>query len=181
MIFRGLTRPLDSNSLRVYNIVNDCAKGLFVGEEGEVKVERSIEIAATPQQIWPFFVDPEKVLQWSITFREFQYTAERKSGVGTSLYIEEKAAGPLMKMDFQIVEWVENEKVRLRMISGGPMKSYEQLWTLSPTDSGTVFTFHEEIVFPLGVIGRLIGLAGQGSSYRTVARMQEKLKSLVEA
>ena len=155
----------------------------YHGKEGEnkMKIEKSIEIAAPPERIWPFFINPEKVLQWSITFREFQYTGEQRRGVGTPLYIEEKASGPLMKMNFEIIEWVENERIRLKMISGAPIKSYEQLWTLAPTDSGTEFTFFEEIIFPLGVIGKLIGLAGQGSSYKFVTEMQSKLKSLVES
>jgi uncharacterized protein YndB with AHSA1/START domain len=146
-----------------------------------MKIEKSIEIAAPPKQIWPFFTDPEQVLQWSITFRKFQYTGEQRRGVGTPLYIEEKAGGPQMKMNFEITEWAENEKLRLKMISGAPAKSYEQLWTLAPTDSGTEFTFFEEIIYPLGVIGKLIGLAGQGSLHKVVTEMQSKLKSLVEA
>lgn len=146
-----------------------------------MKIEKSIEIATPPERIWPFFVDPEKVIKWSITFRKYQYTGDQISGVGTTLYIEEKAGGPLMKMNFEITEWVENEKIRLKMISGASLKSYEQLWTLAPTNSGSEFTFYEEIVFPLGVIGKLIGLVSQGSSYKFVAEMQSKLKSLVEA
>lgn len=146
-----------------------------------MKMERTIEIAAPPERIWQFFIDPEKVLQWSITFRKFQYTGEQRRGVGAPLYIEEKAGGPLMKMNFEITEWVENEKIRLKMISGAPLKSYEQLWTLAPTDSGSEFTFYEEIIFPLGVIGKLIGSVSQGSSYKFVTEMQSKLKSLVEA
>ncbi len=146
-----------------------------------MKIEKSIEIATPPERIWPFFVDPEKVIKWSITFRKYQYTGDQISGVGTTLYIEEKAGGPLMKMHFEITEWVENEKIRLKMISGASLKSYKQLWTLAPTNSGSEFTFYEEIVFPLGVIGKLIGLVSQGSSYKFVAEMQSKLKSLVEA
>lgn len=146
-----------------------------------MKIEKSIEIAAPPERIWPFFIDPEKVLQWSITFREFQFTGEQRGGVGTPLYIEEKASGPLMKMNFEITEWAENERLRIKMLSGAPLKSYEQLWTLAPTDSGTEFSFFEEIIFPLGVIGKLIGLVGQGASYKFVTEMLAKLKSLVEA
>jgi hypothetical protein len=67
------------------------------------------------------------------------------------------------------------------MASGASLKSYEQLWILTPTDSGTVFTFFEEIVFPLGFIGKLIGSMTQGSSNQFVVEMQSKLKSLVEA
>jgi hypothetical protein len=87
----------------------------------------------------------------------------------------------LMKMNFELTEWVENERMRLKMISGAPLKSYEQLWTLTPTESGTEFTFFEEIIFPFGVLGKLIAWAGQGSSYKFVTEMQSKLKLLVEA
>jgi uncharacterized protein YndB with AHSA1/START domain len=145
-----------------------------------MKIEKSIEIAAPPERIWPYFTDPEKILQWSITFRKFEYTSEHQHGVGTPIYIEEKAAGPVMKMNFEITEWVENEKIRLKMISGASLKSYEQLWTLTPIDSGTDFTFFEMIIFPLGILGRLIGFFGQGSYNRLVTEMQSKLKSLVE-
>ena len=86
-----------------------------------------------------------------------------------------------MKMNFEVTEWVENKRIRLKMISGASLKSYEQLWTLSPTDTGTEFTFYEEIVFPLGVIGKLGGLVTQGSSNKFVMEMQAKLKSIVEA
>ena len=146
-----------------------------------MRIEKSIEIAAPPERIWPFLIDPEKVLQWSITFRTFQYIGEQRRGVGTPLYIEEKATGPLMKMNFEVTEWVENERIRLKMISGAPLKSYEQLWTLSATTSGSEFTFLEEIVFPLGIIGKLIGLVGQASSEKFVTEIQSKLKSLAEA
>ena len=146
-----------------------------------MKIERTIRIAAPPERIWQFFTDPAKVVQWSITFMKYQFAGEQRRGVGTRLYIEEKASGPLMKMNFEITEWVENERFRFKLISGAPLKSYEQLWTLVPTESGTEFTFFEEIIFPLGVIGRLIGLAGQGSSNKFVTEMQAKLKSLVEA
>ena len=146
-----------------------------------MRIQKSIEISAPPERIWSFFIDPEKILQWSITFNEFEYTGEQRSGVGTPIYIEEKASGPLMKMNFEIIEWTENERIRLKMISGASLKSYEQLWTLTPTDSGTEFTFFEEIIFPLGVIGKLIGLFAQGGSNKLVTDMQAKLKSLVEA
>jgi uncharacterized protein YndB with AHSA1/START domain len=145
-----------------------------------MKIERSIEISAPPERIWPYFVEPENILQWSITFREFRFTGEPQYGLGAPVYIEEKASGPLMKMNFEITEWAENERIRLKMISGAPLKSYEQLWTLQPTDTGTVFTFFEEIVFPLGILGKLIGFVGKGSSYKYVTEMQSILKSLVE-
>ena len=87
-----------------------------------MKIEKSIEIAAPPERIWPFFIDPEKVLRWSITFIKFQYAGDQQSGIGTPLYIEEKASGPLMKMNFEVTEWKENE--RLQVLRSSHMSRY---------------------------------------------------------
>ena len=146
-----------------------------------MKIQKSIEINAPPEKIWPFFVEPEKVLQWYSTFRKFEYTSNQHSGVGTPVYIEEQAVGPLMKMHFKATEWEENKKLALRMVSGSGVKSYHQVWLLENIPSGSRFTFMEEIELPMGIIGKLIGLIAQKMSETTVNKIQLKLKALVEA
>ena len=146
-----------------------------------MRIQKTIEIEAAPEKVWPFFVEPEKVLQWYITFKPFEYTGSQREGVGTPLYIEEQAAGLTMKMHFEVTDWKENEKLCLRMVSGSGAKSYQQMWSLEPTPAGSCFTFAEEIVFPLGIVGRLIGFFGQRVSSATVEKIQAGLKSLVEA
>ena len=74
-----------------------CANGFQVKGKN-MKIQRAIEINAPPEKIWPFFVEPEKVLQWCITFKKFEYANDQQSGKGTSLYIEEEAGGRLSKM-----------------------------------------------------------------------------------
>lgn len=86
-----------------------------------------------------------------------------------------------MKMNFEVTEWAENEAVGLRMTSGPMLKSYVQRWTLQRTASGSTFTFMEELVFPWGPIGKLIGRMTQGSSEAFIDRMLPKLKALAEA
>ena len=120
-------------------------------------------------------------MQWCITFKKFEYTSDQHSGVGTPVYIEEQAGGPLMKMKFEISEWKENEAVALRMISGPMMKSYEQFWKLETTPSGSRINFTEAIEFSLGVIGKLLDSMEARSSVGTIDKMLVKLKSLVEA
>ena len=146
-----------------------------------MKVQKSIEIAAPPDKIWPFLIEPEKILKWCITFLKFEYTGEERSGVGTTFYLEEKAGGPLMKLNFRITEWVENERVAFSMISGTFVKGYEQSWTVEATPSGIRFTFMEEVKLPYGIIGKIMGLFGQRGSEATVGKMLPKLKSLAEA
>jgi len=146
-----------------------------------MRVQKAIEINTPPEIIWSFFVEPEKVLQWCITFKRFEYIDNRRSGVGTPLYIEEQAGGGLTKMQFEVTEWKENEKLALRMVSGASYVSYDQHWSLVPIPLGSRFTFMEEIIFPHGLIGKLIGLIAQRMSAGTVEKMLTKLKALAEA
>jgi uncharacterized protein YndB with AHSA1/START domain len=146
-----------------------------------MRVQKAIEVNVPANKVWPFFVEPEKIMQWCITFKKFEYTSNQHSGVGTPLYIEEQAGGPLMKMRFEITEWKENEIVTLRMVSGPMMKSYEQFWKLEPTPSGSRINFMEDIEFSLRVIGRLLDSIEARASVGTIDKMLVKLKSLVEA
>jgi uncharacterized protein YndB with AHSA1/START domain len=146
-----------------------------------MEVQKSIEIAATPQKIWPFLVEPDKILKWCITFKKFQYTTGQRSGVGTPFYVEEKAGGPLMKLNFTVMEWVENKKLAIRMTSGNFVKGYEQWWTIEPITSGSRFNFAEDVKMPMGILGCLIGFLGRSSSENHVKEMLTKLKTLAEA
>jgi uncharacterized protein YndB with AHSA1/START domain len=146
-----------------------------------MRVQKAIEVNVPANRVWPFFVEPEKIMQWCITFKKFEYTSNQHSGVGTPLYIEEQAGGPLMKMKFEISEWKENEAVTLRMVSGPMMKSYEQFWKLEPTPSGSRINFMEDIEFSLGVIGKLLDPIEARSSVGTIEKMLVKLKGLVES
>ena len=146
-----------------------------------MKVQDSIEITAPQEKIWPFLVEPDNVLKWCKTFKKFEYTTQQRSGVGTPFYVEEKAGGPLMKLNFAATEWVENKKLAFKMTSGTGVKNYEQIWTLEPTASGSTFTFAEEVELPFGIIGNLIGAILKHSSEAHVKQMQIELKSLAEA
>lgn len=145
-----------------------------------MKVHRSIEIEAPPEKIWPFLVESDKILKWCITFIKFEYTNEQRSGVGGTFYLEEKAGGPLMKLNFRITEWIKNKRIAFSMISGNFVKGYDQSWTLETVPSGSKFTFMEEVTLPYGIIGKIIGSIGQHGSEATVGKMLPKLKNLAE-
>lgn len=146
-----------------------------------MKVQKSIEINASPERIWTYIVEPEKVLRWCITYKRFEYTSDQRSGAGTPLYIEEQAGGGLTKMQFEVTEWKENARLALQMVSGASYKSYRQELILEPIQAGSRFTFMEEIILPYGIIGKLIGIFAERMSSETVDKMFTKLKALVEA
>ncbi|MFC1915317.1 SRPBCC family protein [Chloroflexota bacterium] len=145
-----------------------------------MKVQRSITIAAPPEKIWPFMVEPDKILKWCITLTKFEYTGEQRGGVGTSFYFEEKIPGQLITLHFKITEWEENKRLAFSMTSGNFIKKYQQRWTVETIPSGSKFTFMEDIEFPYGIIGKILGLFARFGSQVTVRKMLTKLKGLAE-
>jgi uncharacterized protein YndB with AHSA1/START domain len=145
-----------------------------------MRVKKSINIKAPAERIWPYLTEPDKIMQWCITFRDFKYTSDQRAGVGIPVFIEEKAAGPVMQMDFSVIEWIENEVVAIRKVSGSMPKNYEQRWHIEAQNGENKFTFFEEIQMPWGFIGKLLESVGQGTSEKTVDEMLKKLKQLVE-
>jgi uncharacterized protein YndB with AHSA1/START domain len=148
---------------------------------GTMKVEKSIDISAAPEKIWPFLVDAEKIPLWFDSFKTCECTSGKPAGVGTTYYVEEKVPGPRRKINFEATAWIENEQLALNMTSGENVSSYEIKWQLKEEPSGTTFRFVEDVGMPFGVIGKVLGALGQGTADKMVDGMLVKLKTLSEA
>ena len=146
-----------------------------------MRVERSIEIAAPPEKIWPFFIEPEKILKWFTLLRKFEYTSDKRSGVGTTFYYEEKSGPQFMKLNFKVTEWVENERLAFVMTSGS-LKKDDEVWSIKATPSGSTVTLIMDVEMPWGIIGKIIDTLFVS---RIVGKHQEEilanLKTLIEA
>ena len=146
-----------------------------------MKVRRSVEIKAPPERVWPFLVEPEKIMKWFTLLQKFEYTGEKTVGVGTTFYYEERSSGQLMKMNYIVTEWIENEKLAFSVTSGS-LKKDDQVWSLEATETGSRFTMFEEMEMPMGVIGKIIGaLFGGMMIGGNMNRILANLKALAEA
>jgi uncharacterized protein YndB with AHSA1/START domain len=144
-------------------------------------VQRSIEIAAAPEKIWPFLTNPEKILKWFNLLRKFEYTGDKRSGAGTTFYYEEKSFGKLNKLNYVVTEWVENERFAFNMTSGTAKKD-NQVWSIVTTPSGSRFTIIEDFEMPWGVIGKIIGALFVGKGIGSgLEKILANLKRLAEA
>jgi uncharacterized protein YndB with AHSA1/START domain len=150
------------------------------GDYLKVEVRKSIEIEASPEEVWALLSKPERILEWSIPLQRFEYTGEQRGSVGSCLCFEHQAPGGTMKLNCVVTEWVENEALAFRMTSGSMLKSYAEGWTVEETPSGSRFTFTEEGELALGIIGSLIQPLAERVSGATVEKMLARLKSLAE-
>ena len=146
-----------------------------------MKVQRSIEIAATPEKIWPLLIEPERIMEWFTLLEKFEYTGDKRSGVGTTFYYEEKSTGGLMKLNYLVTEWVENEKLAFSVTSGS-LKKDDQVWSIEAIPPGSRFTMFEDLEMPMGIIGKIIGaLFGGMMIGKNMEKILANLKRLAEA
>jgi len=146
-----------------------------------MKVQRYIDIAAPPEKVWPFLVEPEKILKWFNLLRKFEYTGEKRSGAGTTFYYEEKSSGQLMKLNYKVTEWAENRKIAFGVTSGS-LKKDDQVWSIETTPLGSRFTMFEDLEMPMGIFGKIIGaLFGEKMIGKNIEKILANLKRMAEA
>jgi len=145
-----------------------------------MRVRKSIEIAVPPEKIWPYLVEPEKILAWFITLQNFEYTSQQHTGVGVRFCWEEKARGSPIKLSFVINEWVENERFAFSNVTTNAENGYELTWILASTPRGSRFTFAEELELPFGNIGKILGVLARCREKYDIGKRLGKLKRLVE-
>jgi uncharacterized protein YndB with AHSA1/START domain len=146
-----------------------------------MKIQKSIEINAPPEKIWSFMIDPEKILEWYIPLEKFEYTSEQRGGVDAPFYFEEKVPGGPMQLDCVITEWVENEALAFKMVSGNMVKSYGERWAVEGASSGSTFTFSMQGEYTSLIFRTLLAPIAQRTSVSTIEKMLSKLKSMVES
>jgi hypothetical protein len=145
-----------------------------------MKMLCSIEIAVAPEKIWPFLVEPEKILRWATPLKNIYITSEQRNCVNATFHFEERASSPLMTLDLVITEWVVNRRIAFKMISSNLVKDYEQKYTIESIPSGSRFTVFEEVTLPWGIIGKIFAPFRQPISVMYLRHVLRNLKNLVE-
>jgi uncharacterized protein YndB with AHSA1/START domain len=143
-----------------------------------MKVQRSIEIKAPPEKIWPWLVEPDKIMKWFTLLKKFEYTGEKRSGPGTTFYYEEKSGGTLMKMNYKVTEWVENRKIAFGVTSGA-LKKDDQVWSVEPTPAGSRFTMFENL--EMGIFGKIVAPFIKMMVGKDMEKILGNLKKVAEA
>jgi uncharacterized protein YndB with AHSA1/START domain len=145
-----------------------------------VKIRESIYIEAPPIKVWPYLVEPKRILEWYTTFHSFKYT-DKSRGVGSTFSAEEKIPAHYVSIDFKITELDRNRKFAFSIVAEDINRKYGQVWSIEPALSGCKFTVQENVQFPYRIFGGVIEFISQFSARANKRRMLARLKRLVEA
>ena len=145
------------------------------------KLTKSIEIEASPEEVFSFCMDMEKTNKAFAGFMEGEYTSKGPVGVGTTSHHIAKVGGQEREWDMEITEFVKNKKMSSHTIGASKSKMVNS-WTFEPTAKGTKLTFSLDYEVPYSVLGKVIDKLKVGKDIeKSMSQMQENIKKALEA
>ena len=145
------------------------------------KLEREIDIEASPEAVYDVVADPTCLGEWVTIQEELEEAPEGDLRPGSRLRQRMRVAGKRFRLSWTVVE--AKRPSRIVWEGHGPMGSNAKaVYELSADgDGGTRFSYLNEYGLPGGPAGRLAARAILGASGREADRTLRRLKKLVEA
>ena len=145
------------------------------------KLEREIDIQASPDAVYDVLADPTCLGEWVTIQEELEEAPNGDLKAGSKLRQRMKVAGQRFRLHWTVIE--ADRPTRIVWEGRGPMGSKARaIYELSGDgDGGTKFSYMNEYGLPGGPAGKLAGRAILGASGREADRTLKRLKKLVEA
>ncbi len=145
-----------------------------------MKVERSIEIAATPERIYQVIMDPACLEQWVTIHAALEDAPAGQLERGSELTQRLELAGHGFTVHWKVIE--NRPARRVEWQGKGPMRSHAGVtYELAPDgDGGTRFTYTNEFALPGGPLGRIAGSVVRRVTAGELDRSLDRLRAMVE-
>lgn len=145
-----------------------------------MKVERSIGVAAPPQEIYAVVMDPHRLGDWVTIHERLEDTAPGELKKGSTLTQRLKLAGRGFKVEWEVVE--DDCPTRVVWHGRGPMRSKAGVVYEFEADGhgGTRFSYTNEYELPGGPLGKMAGPAVRRVTAGELDESLRRLKALVE-
>ena len=144
-----------------------------------MNVERAIDIAAAPEDVYAVLMDPNRLEDWVTIHDELLEAPDGPLKKGSKLTQRLRLAGKCFTVRWTVVE---NERPRRVVWAGrGPMRSKASaVYQLAPDAGGTHFTYANDYELPGGPLGRLAGPVVGRVTAGELDRSLQQLRRLVE-
>ncbi len=145
------------------------------------KVTKTIEIEASPEKVFAFLIDSEKMNEITKGYMEVEPTSKGPLGVGSTAHHVASAGRNQQEFDTEITEFVKNKKGAVRTIGASKFKMTAS-YALEPTAKGTKLTYSMDYELPYSVLGKIIDKLKVGKDMeKNIGAMIEKVKKTLEA
>jgi carbon monoxide dehydrogenase subunit G len=140
----------------------------------------SIEIAATPQEVWDVVMDVERTHEWVTIHRRLRRHSDGDLRVGYEMRQTLVLRGVRFDVDWELQE--VDEPHRAVWLGRGPARSRARIVDeLHAVNGGTRFDYRNEFKAPLGALGAVASRALVGGLPKKEADASlRRLKALVE-
>ncbi len=144
-----------------------------------MKVERSIDIAASPEDVYDLIADPQRMGEWVTIHQYVDGDAPRELVEGSKMSQCLRLAGRNFKVRWTVVE--SDRPHRLVWEGRGPVRSKAKVVNkLTPTEKGTHFSYTNEFSLPGGPLGSMAGPVVRRVTAGELDATLQKLKALLE-
>jgi carbon monoxide dehydrogenase subunit G len=142
-----------------------------------MKVERSIELPATPEEVYAVVMDAHRLVDWVTIHQELVDGPERELKKGDELTQKLKVGGQGFKVSWEVVKAEKPSDVE--WAGRGPMGTNARVsYGLEDRGGTTCFIYANEYEFPGGPLGKLGAKAFERTAAKEADKSLERLKGL---
>ncbi len=136
-------------------------------------------IRAAPQRVWDVISDLQGQERWMVDVRKLEITSETKSGAGATIELTSELFGlPLVHDIMDVVTW--REPYEISIVHRGAFTGTAS-FLLAAAPGGTIFTWKEQFVPPMGPLGELaFRFVVHDHLVRVFSRSMENVRRLAE-
>lgn len=144
-----------------------------------MRVERKVQIKATPEKIYEVVMDPRCLAEWVTIHQSLADEPEGQLKKGSTLTQVLKLAGKRFKVKWKVVE---NERAKRVVWEGrGPVRSKAKvIYELTANGEATNFFYANEYDLPGGPLGKMAGPMVKRVTAGELDASLKKLKAMVE-
>lgn len=144
-----------------------------------MKVERSIHIDASPDEVYATVMDPQRLGDWAVIQDELVEAPDRELEKGDRLVQKLKVAGQKFEVAWDVTR--ADSPTQVEWEGEGPMGTTARVaYGMKPSGDGTTFDYLNEYELPGGIAGRLAGRAVSAVASREAEKTLDRLKALIE-
>lgn len=114
-------------------------------------LEVSTEVAAPIDTVWQVLTDWERQPEWMVDALAVEVLTPYREGVGVTIRCPTSVLGFTVDDVMRVTAWEPPMRLEVRHL--GRVIAGSGVFLLRPTGAGTVLTWREEIVPPLGALG----------------------------